>query len=562
MTCIAETAIAKVARSSARDSGRRDAFWPPSRTGNTKLIYSRTVHLVRFDRKGQQHKSGQCISPARQSALSPLLSIAERPIREGIEIRDVTKSELQRLLRDVIGAGMSTNSGIYAGIDPALTMKLNARGEYEYIGLDETYAGSAAALLAVSAFGGVGPDEEDIARELYSSQEDAEFDVIAGHYVGAFAGWDADERGRADGSSGGLATWVLSALLEQGEIDGVVHLKPGGPDGQLFSYQISRSVAEVRNGAKTRYYPGELSSVLREIREVPGRYAIVGIPSFIYEVRLLQRADPLFRERILYTVGLICGHQKTANYASYLAWRGGVEPGTLRSIDFRKKVIGEPANRYSTELIGTFDGVEKTKVVPQTELFGTDWGLGFFKSNFSDLTQDALNETADIVLGDAWLPRYEMDGRGTNVVLVRNSRLKSLILDGARAGQLHLEDIPIDDVIDSQKSLVRQSILEVPYRFRYLARRSERLPAVRRKGLTTDLSYVRRMTQRARVAASRGSHGAYAEAANGGELSVFDKRMSALIRQYKFAQRLARVQRLLSKGPNGILRAVLKRLGA
>jgi len=439
-------------------------------------------------------------------------------------------------------------------------MKLNERGEYEYVGLDDAYDGPADKLLEVSAFGGASPDEDEIARQLYGSQDQVKYDAIAGFHVGAFAGWDSDAAARGNGSSGGLATWVLCQLMSVGKIDGVVHLKPGGPEGQLFTYQISRSVDEVRAGAKTRYYPGELSSALREIREVPGRYAVVGIPSFIYELRLLQRSDPLFQERIAYTIGLICGHQKTANYATYLAWRGGVEPGTLHSIDFRKKVPGEPANRYSTELSGVIDGVVQTKVVPQTDLFGTDWGLGFFKSNFSDFTQDALNETADLVLGDAWLPRYSQDGRGTNVVLVRDLRLLEVLKAGFAKGQVYLEEVPLSDIVGSQSSLVRQSILEVPYRFRYLARRCEATPPVRRNDIQPNLGFDRRMTQRVRVSTSRQSHNAYIDATTLHDLAAFDRTMEPLARRYRRTQTITKVQRLLSKGPRAVLRAVAKRI--
>src|SRR5690606_8075462 len=100
--------------------------------------------------------------------------------------------------------------------------------------------------------------------------------------------------------------------------------------------------------------------------------------------------------------------------------------------------------------------------------------------NFSDFTQDALNETADLVLGDAWLPRYTPDGRGTNVVLVRDARLLPLFEEGRTTGRLHLETIPLRDIVASQASLVRQSVTEIPYRFDYLRRRDERTPTVRR----------------------------------------------------------------------------------
>lgn len=476
-----------------------------------------------------------------------------------MRLRLLDNTNLRRLLDNVLASGLSTNSGIYAGVDPELSMKINERGEYEYIGVDDHYRGPADKLLQVSAFGGVAPNEDEIAQALYGSQTGVQHDVIAGYFLGTSAGW-VDEPGfRSGSSSGGVATWVLCELMKRGEIDGVVHLKEGGPEGQLFTYQVSRSVDEVRAGAKTRYYPGELSTVLREIRNVPGRYAVVGIPSFIYELRLLQRIEPVFRERIVYTIGLICGHQKSANYARYLAWRGGILPEMLRSIDFRKKIAQEPANQYSTEIVGLVDGVEEAKIISQKDLFGTDWGLGFFKSSFSDFTQDALNETADLALGDAWLPRYTPDGRGTNIIIARDSRLSDLLDEGRASGKLHLEQVPLNDVVRSQTSLIRQSVLEVPYRFGYLERAGVRTPSIRRTGLTVDLSLARRLIQRIRLVTSQASHSAYIDAAREGSLTSFDRQMIRLSQRYKFVQRVAKVQNLVSRGPRAVLGAMAKR---
>ena len=44
--------------------------------------------------------------------------------------------QLRRILDEVVGLGRSVNSGVYAAVDGALTMRLDARGEYEYVGLD------------------------------------------------------------------------------------------------------------------------------------------------------------------------------------------------------------------------------------------------------------------------------------------------------------------------------------------------------------------------------------------------------------------------------------------
>ena len=475
-------------------------------------------------------------------------------------VEDVTASDRETFLSRVIRPQLSVNSGVYSVIDRSLRPTMNRLGEYEYEGLDLSYDGPAARLLQVSAFAGVGLPEDQIARQLYGSHPSSAHHPVAGYHLGAFAGWSLDADLRANASSGGLTTWLLLELFRLGRIDGVVHLAPATEGGSLFSYRISRTPDEIRGGMKSRYYPGELSSSLREILTVPGRYAVVGIPSFIYEVRLLQNLDPMFRDRIQYTLGLICGHQKTANYASALAWRAGFEPGTLTSIDFRKKVSGEPANAYSTEFTGIVDGRLTTRRRSQSELFGTDWGWGFFKSNFSDFTQDALNETSDVVLGDAWLPQYVRDSSGTNVVLTRSAEMHELLREGQRRGDVHLDPIFVEDVVRSQASLVRQSVLELPYRYSFLQKRGAYVPGLRREE-GKRLGAARRQLQRARLEMSRKSHTAFEKALEVRDLGEFDRAMGPLVERYVRVQKRARIEAKLAEGPSAVFQALRWRFG-
>ncbi|HFU5884200.1 TPA: coenzyme F420 hydrogenase/dehydrogenase beta subunit N-terminal domain-containing protein, partial [Enterococcus faecium] len=136
---------------------------------------------------------------------------------------------------------------------------------------------------------------------------------------------------------GGFATWILKELLEQKYVDYVINVKATQHPEKLFSYSISKSVEEIIKGSKTKYYPVELSEVLKIVKEVPGKYAIIGLPSFIMELRLLSEIDETIKERITFMIGLVCGHQKSSKFADILAWQCGIKPGELKSIDFRKK---------------------------------------------------------------------------------------------------------------------------------------------------------------------------------------------------------------------------------
>lgn len=445
---------------------------------------------------------------------------------------------------------------MYSAIDDSIRMRLNARGEYEYFGPGpDWYSSHAEQLLAVSAFG-TSETETSIADRLFPVVEGTRTHPVIGNYRSLTAGFVAEGMFRERGSSGGMTTWLLTELLETGRIDAVVHIVPTPDDETLFGYRISTDSADIARGSKSRYYPGELSRVLREIADSGKRYAVTAIPSIAYEIRLLQQTDPRYREAIRFVIGLVCGHQKTANYAKQLAWRAGILPSELTSIDFRSKDPEAGANRYRAEVRGLRDGQEVVAHIRQGSIDETDWGLGMFKSNFSDYTEDAFNETADAVFGDAWLPEYVQESSGTNIAIVRSEELDGIIQEARRAGRLKLDDLSERRILDSQAALVTHSVREVAARFRILRGRSEYAPTPRRPEEMPRISFLRREIQRVRVDLSRTSHEAWIAASEAADIRVFDERMTPLVERYRRLQRLIR----LSRKPKNALRKVKRHL--
>lgn len=445
--------------------------------------------------------------------------------------------------RKILRPSLSINSGVYAAVSPDIAMRLNTRGEYEYFGTSDLwYADHAESLLAVSAFGGVGPAEPEIAESLFPASGGARSHPIIGNYQGLYAGFATEGRFRENGSSGGITSWLLAELLQTGHIDAVIHMVPTPDDATLFDYRISNRVAEVANGSKSRYYPGQLAAVLTEISSTNRRYALTAIPSFAYEVRLLQEIRPEFLERIPFIIGLVCGHQKSATYATQLGWRAGFSPGQVRSIDFRKKDMNAPANRYVAEIIGLQNGKETVRRIRQGSTYETDWGLGLFKSNFSDFTEDVFNETADVVLGDAWLPRYVQDSHGTNIVIARSPEIQDLLLSARSSGRLYLEDLNESDVLESQSALVRHSVVEVHERFEILSGRGEYTPEPRRPAGVRRVGPLRRRIQDSRLDLARRSHDAWLSALAAKDISVFDSEMAHQLQRYRRLQTLIRLR--------------------
>ena len=403
--------------------------------------------------------------------------------------------------RDVVRAGLCIGCGsCVAASGGRGRMRMDAYGQLRPSGPRSWYAERTAEFARTCPFSAAALDEDQIAETLYP--EAPRQDAQVGRHIAAYVGWAEEGDYRRAGSSGGLVSWTAAALLREGLVDAVAHVadSAGGNDERLFSYRISRSVEEVRAAAKSRYYPIELSGVLQEIRAVAGRYAVIGVPCFIKAVRLRCNEDPVLRARVAFTLGLFCGHMKSARMAESHAWQMGLSAADIASVDFRAKDPRRPANWYTTR-IGLRDGGERR--LDWWHMADGDWGAGFFQASACDCCDDVVAETADVSFGDAWVEPYASDGRGTNVVVVREPRVAAL-LEGAN-GALRLEAVDADFIVATQAAGFRQRREGLALRLAL----SRRAPRKRVKPGARSLGWRRRAIYRMRRSIARWSHSAF-----------------------------------------------------
>jgi len=475
-----------------------------------------------------------------------------KEVKTTIVPQSVTSSDVSigdPALLAVLNGGYCIGCGACAAVAPGVQMRLNEYGQYVAQMADARELGRTPMKpSSVCPFADGNPDEDQLSESLFGPC-DAVHPTV-GRALAAYAGSVTDQSFRAKTTSGGVASWFLASLLERRIVDHVLHVgacdvdRAGPP---LFAYHVSSTPQEVLQRAKSRYYPIEMSGVLSHVMTTPGRYALVGLPCFVKAVRLSALQSATIRDRIVITLGLVCGHLKSTAFADMLAWQCGVEPPHLRRIDFRTKQSGAPANHYAVTVESDEPG-KQAVTRPVAGLFGTDWGMGFFKPRACDFCDDVVGETADISVGDAWLPEYTNDPAGTSIVVVRHPRAQALIESGIEAGELSLDRITLDDVAKSQEGGIRHRRVGLAYR---LAEAEARGLATPRKRVKPDRSHLTRRQQsvfRLRQQLSELSHVAFQRAVHVGDFAVFRKEMRPLVRRYKAASRgwfLVRVLRRL-----------------
>jgi len=389
-----------------------------------------------------------------------------------------------------------------------------------------------------------GPLETEIAAGLYP---DLPEDVRIGRWKRNLAGWVDEGNFRAAGGSGGLVTWMLSELLRRGDVDAVIHVKPSDPaeNGLLFEYGVSRDASAVIGGAKSRYYPIQLSEVLREVARMDLRYAVVGVPCFIKSIRLLQRSGLLDPARTPFCIGLVCGHLKSRYFAEYLAWQKDVTPQALRAFDFRRKLMDRSASDYGFAMTFARDGAEIEQTWPMASVDGRDWGEGLFKNPACEFCDDVMAECADLAVGDAWLPAYVADPKGTNVATVRHPHLDMILREGEARRALTMFELTPDDIAQSQAAGLRHRREGLAHR---LARREATGGWVPAKRVAPALAgdRTRRRIYDLRLEIAQTSSALFAAAREVGDLSRFERAIAPVLKRYR-ATRAPLLQRVLRR---------------
>lgn len=341
-----------------------------------------------------------------------------------------------------------------------------------------------------------------------------------------FAAHVAEGDYRRAGSSGGMGSWLATELLRLGMIDGVIHARPVSRDGAedpFFRYGISRSEEEVRQAAHSHYHVVEISEVLEEVRNTPGRYLYIGIPCMVKAMRRAQLSSDELRERIVYSMGLICGHLKSVHWAVSLGWGAGVDPDEIKAIEFRVKSEGIPAKAY-------FFGVKSRQNDEQTihdsaDIVGGKFNLGAMMPEACNYCDDVVGETADLTIGDAWLPRFAFDWRGKNMVISRNVELDEVIAKAAQEGRVLIDRMTPAEAASAQAGGFRQRREGLAYRIAKAKKSGRWVPEKRSLPDMTMPGPVRARIYDMRMAVARESRDAFRASLNQRDFSLYSDRM-------------------------------------
>jgi coenzyme F420 hydrogenase subunit beta len=263
-------------------------------------------------------------------------------------------------------------------------------------------------------------------------------DPLLGYYRFLGVGRANSEEIRQRAASGGVVTALLTHLLEQERIKGVVAVTMSEERPWQCQASLLTTSQGVKRASQSKYSLVSLDALLGKARKEEGPFAVVGLPCHVHGLRRLQRLGS-FREKFPLVIGLFCGFNLRPLATEHLIRKLGFEKEEVAHLEYR-----------GGEWPGGF------------LVLGRDSRKGFIPKNWYNYVNlmyvprrcltcpDLTNELADISVGDIWLEKYK---GGWSTVIGRSSHGEDVLKEVALKGVIRINAISRDDLLRSHAHL-------------------------------------------------------------------------------------------------------------
>jgi len=268
--------------------------------------------------------------------------------------------------------------------------------------------------------------------------------MLLGQYENIFVGHASEGGVRSQGASGGVVTAVLCNLLTKGEVDGAIVLGMDEAEPWKSEVRIARTPSEVQAAAQSKYSLSPVNTIFRELEDLPGRFAYVGLPCQVHSLRKLQAAGHPAANKITHVIGSYCG-----TILQFDAVRSFLRNNGVRDIE----QVADLQYRAG-EWPGQMQVTLKNGEVIALKKFYANYLIPFFMVDRCKLCTDLANEFADIACGDAWAPVYEERGLGWSLVMGRTKRGAALLDSMAAEGKLTLQPLEEESAVSMHSHML------------------------------------------------------------------------------------------------------------
>lgn len=264
-----------------------------------------------------------------------------------------------------------------------------------------------------------------------------EYDNFDGYVEKTYVGYASDKTIRKRGAGGGVVTALAWHLLSSRKVDGciVTRMQKNNPTrGQVF---IARSYHDLLSSQQSKYTIIPVNSIFQLLQNMPGQYALIGLPCQIHGFRLLQQKKPALSQKIVAVIGLFCASSLEPEIADEMIKMKRITPGEVKAFHFRG---GSWPGRIR---VIKKDGLVRNLHYSNFKDGAINYLTYLYSPQRCQTCIDGSSEFSDISVSDAWT--RGIDGKyifeSQSRILVRTENGKQIVHDAIEGGELTAQDV-------------------------------------------------------------------------------------------------------------------------
>ena len=269
-------------------------------------------------------------------------------------------------------------------------------------------------------------------------QKNSSVDLI--YPVSWYQGWAEDEKVRMSGSSGGVATALSQAFIENGGVVCSCLFEKGD-----FVFDIAYTIEKTKRFSGSKYVKSNPDGIYKQIEQLlkEKKVLFIGLPCQV--AALIKYISGELKQN-LYTVDLICHGTPSKKVLEEYLLQHNLNLFEMQSIEFRKK------HHYCLS-----DGEKEIAAKGTCD----SYSMSFLNSLI--LTENCYHcdyakteRVSDITLGDSWGSQLDVaeQKKGLSLILCQTEKGQEII----ELSKIHLENVDLERAISNNKQLCRPSI--------------------------------------------------------------------------------------------------------
>lgn len=310
---------------------------------------------------------------------------------------------------------------------------------------------------------GEGVKLSQLANKLFDGQPNINDDPYIGKHIAYYSGYSNDYEIRHEGASGGMTSQFLIYLLEKGYIQGAVVTRFQKNKDFWIDTFVAKTKEDILSAKSSKYCPVTMAGIVKQLKQMEGKYAIVGLPCHLHGLRKVADCDKVFSEKVFAFVGLYCSCGRRFDLTRYVFESRNI---SLKDVDYFTYRRGAGMGKMYAKVMSVAEGkngyqdcCSDSDSHPRIEERIYEDGYqnyylalrSFFNIHRCMHCVDHFAELGDICFGDLHTGKYIEDKVGISSIVSRTQTMDDILHEMADENIITLDALSKEDLLSSQK---------------------------------------------------------------------------------------------------------------